>query len=152
MIILLSVKNDAYRRIIGAQACSRAEISFYEILKLETGQTTLKNHFFPKIFLGVYAPFRGAYTPPIFTRKYPCILELSIKFDFQNICDSRVDNFRFSYIWVYFKSEFYCELSTMRIFLIRPRKFFQTRFSLKCVGKNIFFDFKFGISVKFRVE
>jgi len=50
MVILLSVKNGAYRRFFGALACSRAQISFCEILKLESGQTTLKNHFFQKIF------------------------------------------------------------------------------------------------------
>ena len=138
MIILLSVKNDAYRRFFGAQACSRAEISFCEILKHQSGQTTLKNHFFPKIFSEVDSSFRGAYTQHFFTKKYPCILELSIKFYFQNISDSRGDDFRFGDIWVYFESEFYCGLSRIKIFWIRPRKFFQTRFSLKCVGKNIF--------------
>ena len=138
MIILLSVNNDAYRRFFGAQACSRAEISFCEILKLESGQTTLKNHFFPKIFSEVDSSFRGAYTQHFFTKKYPCILELSIKFYFQNISDSRGIDFRFGDIWEYFESKFYCELSTIKIFWIRQRKFFQMRFSLKCVDKNIF--------------
>ena len=41
--ILLSVKNDAYSRIFGDKACSRAEISFYKILKLAFGPTSLKN-------------------------------------------------------------------------------------------------------------
>ena len=152
MIILLNVKNDAYRRIFGAQACSRAEISFYQILKHVNGQTTLKNHFFPKIFSEVDCSFRGAYTQHFFTKKYPCILELSIKFYLQNISDSRSDDFRFGDISVYFESKCYCELSRIEIFWFRPRKFFETRISLKCVGKNIFFDLKFGISGKFRVE
>jgi len=44
--ILLNVKND--RRIFGASAYSRFEISLYEILKLARGATTLQNHFFQK--------------------------------------------------------------------------------------------------------
>ena len=68
MVILLSAKNDAYRRFFGALACSRAEISFDVILKHETGQTTLKNHFFPKIFSGIDASFRGAW-PLQFSRE-----------------------------------------------------------------------------------
>ena len=51
MAILLSFKNDSYRRILNAWACSRAEISPYAILKLQTGATTLKNNFLPKFFV-----------------------------------------------------------------------------------------------------
>ena len=50
MIILLNVKNDAYWRIFGAWACSRAEISFFEILKHQSGQTTLQYHFYQTFF------------------------------------------------------------------------------------------------------
>ena len=41
MVILLRIKNDAYSRILGAQACSRAEISHFEILRLQTGATEI---------------------------------------------------------------------------------------------------------------
>ena len=44
MAFLLSVKKDAYRRILRAKAYSRAEILVHGILKLGTGTTTLKNH------------------------------------------------------------------------------------------------------------
>ena len=138
MIILLSVKNDAYRRFFGAQACSRAEISFCEILKLEGGQTTLKNHFFPKIFSEVDSSFRGAYTQNFFTKKYPCILELSIKFYFQNISDSRGSDFRFGDIWVYFESEFYCELTTTKFFGFANANFFKRVFLLNAQAKIFF--------------
>ena len=39
--ILLSIKNDAYTRILDALACSRDEKSSKEISKLQSGQTTL---------------------------------------------------------------------------------------------------------------
>ena len=39
-------------------------------------------------------------------------------------------------IRVYFESEFNFQFSAIKIFWIRPRKFFKTHFSLKCVGKN----------------
>ena len=53
MVILLSVKNDAYSRILGAEACCRAEISHFEIFKLQTGATTLKNDFFQKVLFSL---------------------------------------------------------------------------------------------------
>ena len=151
MIILFNVKNDAYRRIFGVQACSRAEISFYEILKHQSGQTTLQNHFFQKFFQRSISRSES-HTPCNFHGRINVYSRVIDKILFQTICDSRVDDFRFGDKWVYFESKFYCELSTIKIFWIRPRKFFQSRFSLKCVGKNIFLDFKFEISVKFRVE
>ena len=41
MVILLNVKNDAYRRIFGAWACSIAKKSFFEILKLQSGPANM---------------------------------------------------------------------------------------------------------------
>ena len=58
MAILLSIKNNSYRRILSAQACSGTEISPYAILKLQSGATTLKNHFSSKIFLAFQRIFR----------------------------------------------------------------------------------------------
>ena len=51
LVISLIVKNDAYRRIFGAKGCSRAEILFYEMLKYQSGQTTLKNQEWNIIFI-----------------------------------------------------------------------------------------------------
>ena len=54
MIILLNVTNDTYSRILSAWACSRAGILQFEIWKLQTGATTLKNDFFQKVLLSSY--------------------------------------------------------------------------------------------------
>jgi len=45
MTILLTVENDDYRQILSALACSRAEISAYEIFNFQSGTTTLKKLF-----------------------------------------------------------------------------------------------------------
>ena len=58
MTILLSFKNNSYRRILKAWAFSRAKISPYAIFKLQSGATTLENHFSPKIFLSFLRSFR----------------------------------------------------------------------------------------------
>ena len=65
----------------GVKACSRADISFYEILKHQSGQTTLKITF-SKVFFRGRCLVQRCIPPAIFAEKYLCILELSIKLYF----------------------------------------------------------------------
>ena len=67
-------------------------------------------------------------------------------FYFKNISESKACDKQSPDLGLYYESEFHDGLKEIQTFRICPRKFFKTRFSL------MRFDFRFGISVKFRVE
>ena len=55
-----------------------------------------------------------------------------------NVDDSRAIDKASINIYVYFELKFNCGFNAHKNFWIRPRKFFNMRFSIKCVGKHKF--------------
>ena len=151
MIILLNVTNDACSRILTAQACSRAKILQFEILKLQSGATTLKNDFFPKVLFSSYRTLKV--TSPV-------------RFSCENIrvfqSNRKNSIFRTSAILelVIYNHSHYGYISNQNSTadsknskFWNPRtQFFLNAFFSKMRRQKYFFDFRFEISVKFRVE
>ena len=86
MIIVMSYIKDNFKPIsfdsqkmeIAGIACLRKIASLKispKIEKFSYQRSILKNLFFPKIFSGVDASFKGASPYAIFMEKYRCILE-----------------------------------------------------------------------------
>ena len=151
MAILLSIKNNSYRRILSAQACSGTEISPYAILKLQSGATTLKNHFSSKIFLAFQRIFRVTGTVR-FSSENIRVFQSNRKnsiFRTSAILESVINNHP---IYGYISNKnFTADSKKFNFFESAYANFLKCDFLLNAWAKY-FFDFRFGISVKFRVE